>query len=126
MNPNEPTYDQLKAERDALQSENEKLREALEWKSVADGMPDTRRNVLCLTRLMNGKAECFVGVYTKGGEIEYYNHDDEPDFLAAGWYELEEQHHGDYDEHWFEREVTHWREVELPAKAALSKPDAKP
>ena len=69
---------------------------------------------------MNGKRVIFVGNYTKGHEIEFWDDDYDGEYdsiedkngtlyLKPGWYELEETPGGSYDEVWLKREVTHWQ-----------------
>src|SRR5687767_11410349 len=96
-----------------------------EWISVEEQLPENINDVLCLTRLLNGKRKQFVGSYTKGHEIEFWDEDydgeyDEMEdkngtlYLKPGWYELEETPNSQYDEVWLAREVTHWMPLPEP------------
>ena len=98
-----------------------------EWISVEDQLPDNTQDVLCITKLLNGKRKQFLGNYTKGHEIEFYDDDyDGPNdefedkngmlYLKPGWYELEETPGGNYDEVWMLREVTSWQPLPEPPK----------
>lgn len=99
----------------------------MEWISINEKLPSESKDVLCLTKLLNGKRKQFVGNYTKGHEIEFWedDYDGEYDpieeqygklFLKPGWYELEETPGGNYDEVWMKREVTHWMPLPEPPK----------
>jgi hypothetical protein len=76
----------------------------MEWISVKERLPVNIKKVLCI----DAKGHQYVAFYTTGGNIEYYNTDDEPDYLQAGWYEEEEQVKSDYDYHFCERIPTYW------------------
>lgn len=94
-----------------------------EWVSVKERLPESNVWVLCVTKT----GPSFVGKYTKGHEIEYWDDDydgtyDEIEdkngtlYLKPGWYELEEQNHHEYDEMWMSRIVTHWQPLPSPPK----------
>lgn len=86
------------------------------WISVKDRLPETNNKVLCLDV---NKCQ-FTGSYTNGGEIEYWDDEDDSGeetlYLKPGWYECEEQIRSDYDEYWFSRNVTHWMPLPEPPK----------
>lgn len=98
----------------------------MNWISV-NISPEDHNDVLCVTKTMGGKFVQFVGNYTKGHEIEFWEDDYDGDYdevedkngtlyLKPGWYELEETPGGDYDEVWLKRNPTHWMPLPEPPK----------
>lgn len=115
MNNDKPSSESSHSQQTKRASESHPTdNQTSQWISIKERLPDNCKNVLCATKLLNGKPALFIGIYTKGSQIEFYNHDDEPDYLPKGWYELEDQYKGDYDQHWFDREVTHWMPLPKP------------
>lgn len=103
------------------------------WISVETRLPESNVWVLCIGK--TGPA--FVGKYTKGHEIEYWDDDydgpyDEVEdkngtlYLKSGWYELEEQSHHEYDEMWMPRIVIHWMPLPSPPKYEQPQPNPWP
>lgn len=100
----------------------------MEWISVKDRLPDNINNVLCLTNTLGKRPIQFIGSYTKGHEIAYYDEDYDGEYdpiedkdgqlyLKPGWYECEEQIRSDFDEYWIIRDnVTHWMPLPEPPK----------
>jgi hypothetical protein len=103
------TIESLAGDVQILCHENASFREQLDqrWIPVSDKLPEKsterKKNIVIG---FDGKAY-FTVWYTTGGEIEYWN-DDEDGFLEAGFYEELEQFNGDTDYHYFKRDVTHW------------------
>lgn len=90
-----------------------------QWIDVKEQLPESKKDVLCLMYHVNRRDIQFVGCYTKGHEIEYWDDDYQGDYdevedkngtlyLKPGWYECEETPGGEYDEVWVSRNVTHW------------------
>ena len=94
-------------------------RKRSEWIPVTERLPDSKRDVLGIVKLMNGKYAVIICNYTKGNEIQVYDSSgDDEYFLEAGWYECEEQSGGDFDEQYFERTVVGW--MELPSTESIT------
>lgn len=103
----------------------------MNWIQANEKLPNGPHDVLCVTKLVNGKRKQFVGNYTRGHEIEFYDDDYDGEYdafeekagalyLKPGWYELEETPGGNYDQVWVFREVTHW--AILPEPPVTSSP----